>query len=54
MIRKKILIFFGHNANGDFLSYNGMIRLLLSYFDIHLCDRDRSEYIYKMFMNFNR
>lgn len=32
-MKKESLIFLGWNAYGDFLSYNGMIRFLLNYFD---------------------
>jgi hypothetical protein len=32
-MRRESLIFLGWNAYGDFLSYNGMIRFLLNYFD---------------------
>jgi hypothetical protein len=32
-MRREGLIFLGWNAYGDFLSYNGMIRFLLNYFD---------------------
>jgi hypothetical protein len=33
-MKEKYLIFLGWNAYGDFLSYNGMIRFLLKYFDV--------------------
>ena len=32
-MKKEGLVFLGWNAYGDFLSYNGMVRFLLNYFD---------------------
>lgn len=44
---RKVLLFIGWNAYGDYLSYNGMVRFLMNYFDeVHIkCEEFEQEFI---------